>query len=146
MTDDRRKEKVLHTRIPAALELQVKRLAEGLRVPVSNLVRNMIEDAITVATRMRDSVGQPSTTARRAAADHAELAAVYGWQPLTLNTTAPCARCGRSMVPGDDALLGLTDRPQAERLFLCLDCRPTPSPRRAPARKSSPRNPFAKEK
>jgi hypothetical protein len=40
------KEKVLHTRVPEALEAEIKALAEALRVPVSGLVRNILEDSV----------------------------------------------------------------------------------------------------
>jgi hypothetical protein len=42
-----RKERVLHTRVPAVLEQELKRLAESLRMPVSNVVRAILEDAVT---------------------------------------------------------------------------------------------------
>jgi hypothetical protein len=41
-----RKEKVLHTRVPAVLEEELKRLAQSLRVPVSNVVRTILQDAV----------------------------------------------------------------------------------------------------
>ncbi len=41
-----RKERVLHTRVPAVLEDELKRLATNLRMPVSNVVRAILEDAI----------------------------------------------------------------------------------------------------
>lgn len=40
------KERVLHTRVPAVLEQELKRLAHSLRVPVSNVVRAILEDAV----------------------------------------------------------------------------------------------------
>jgi hypothetical protein len=52
--DRPRKERVLHTRVPAVLEQELKRLADGLRVPVSNVVRTILEDAISTI----DSVGR----------------------------------------------------------------------------------------
>lgn len=49
-TDERedapRKERVLHTRVPAVLEDELKRLATNLKMPVSNVVRAILEDAI----------------------------------------------------------------------------------------------------
>ena len=39
------KERVIHTRVPALLEEELKRFAENLRMPVSNLVRAILEDA-----------------------------------------------------------------------------------------------------
>ena len=38
---------MLHTRVPAVLEQELKRLAESLRMPVSNVVRAILEDAVT---------------------------------------------------------------------------------------------------
>ena len=43
---DSRKERVLHTRVPAVLEQELKRVANAWRVPVSNLVRALLEDAL----------------------------------------------------------------------------------------------------
>jgi hypothetical protein len=40
---------VIHTRVPAVLEEELKRFAESLRVPVSNLIRTILEDALVVA-------------------------------------------------------------------------------------------------
>src|SRR5580700_6512314 len=46
---DAKKERVLHTRVPAVLERELKRFADNLRVPVSNLVRAILQDALSVA-------------------------------------------------------------------------------------------------
>jgi hypothetical protein len=105
-----RKERVLHARIPVALEDQIKRLAEALRVPVSNLVRNMLEDAIEVTRRVS---GPP-----------AALAEVYGWQDLVLNVEVACARCARPLRAGDRAFVGLTTHSRDPRQFICSDCLP----------------------
>ncbi len=40
---------MIHTRVPAVLEQELKRFAENLRVPVSNLIRTILEDALAVA-------------------------------------------------------------------------------------------------
>lgn len=53
-TDKPKKERVLHTRVPAVLDTELKRLAESLRVPVSNVVRAILMDAVEAA----DAVGQ----------------------------------------------------------------------------------------
>ena len=124
MSTEERKEKVLHTRIPVALEDQIKRLAEALRVPVSNLVRNMLEDAIDVTRRVRDRV--PEAMGVRPAPPDAT--AVFGWQALTLNVATPCAMCSRSLARGDQAYLGMTDlrRDALNRVLICPACLPRP--------------------
>ncbi|HKA88288.1 MAG TPA: hypothetical protein VKE22_11500 [Haliangiales bacterium] len=108
MTGKEPKERILHTRIPAGLEEQIKRLAERLRVPVSNLVRNMLEDAIDVTKRMRD---------RFEGTDD-----VYGWQDLTLNIAVPCSKCQRQLARGERAHVGLTHHPRDSKVFICSTC------------------------
>ena len=49
-----RKEKVLHTRVPAVLEEELKRLATSLRVPVSNVVRTILQDAVETIDAVQD--------------------------------------------------------------------------------------------
>lgn len=124
--DVNKKERVIHTRIPASLEEQIKRLADSLRVPVSNLVRNMLEDAIDMTRRVRDRVPAAMGVAGAAASAPDDLSDVYGWQSLTLNLDTACARCERGLVAGDDAYVGLTDRPREARVFICSACLPRP--------------------
>lgn len=53
----RRKERVLHTRVSEQLSEDIRRLADDLRVPVSNLVRNVLEEVFTVVENVTDDVG-----------------------------------------------------------------------------------------
>lgn len=45
---------MIHTRVPVLLEEELKRLARSLRLPVSNVVRNILQDAIEAL----DAVGR----------------------------------------------------------------------------------------
>lgn len=49
-----RKERVIHTRVPAVLDKELKHLATSLKLPVSNLVRAILEDALEAV----DAVGK----------------------------------------------------------------------------------------
>jgi hypothetical protein len=51
-----KKERVIHTRVPAVLEEELKRFAEDLRVPVSNLIRTILEDALAAADQAGERV------------------------------------------------------------------------------------------
>ena len=55
-----RKERVLHTRVPAVLEDELKKLATNLKMPVSNVVRAILEDALeaveAVGSRAEDEL------------------------------------------------------------------------------------------
>jgi len=135
---DAKKERVLHTRVPAVLERELKRFAENLRVPVSNLVRTILEDALDVADAASESVedrlkraadGLEAQRERLKKKMHADpLAHVFAFQAITLAQRAVCARCRRDMDPGEHAHLGLTDEPVArtrpQRIFVCDACVP----------------------
>lgn len=161
------KEKVLHTRVPESLDTQIKALADALRVPVSSLVRNILEDSVAVidsaTTGIDETLKNVSRNVRslsaRAKADHRDLrrgwtefqtvlsqgfrapaketaktrrdppsdadpsAGVLGWQSLTLNVPARCARCEARLLPGETAHLGIREHPGA-RVLICSGCLP----------------------
>ena len=104
-----RKERVLHTRVPAVLERELKRFADNLRIPVSNLVRTILEDALSVADAATENVEE---RLRRAAEhlekereklkkrmEHDPLSGIVAFQDVTLAVPAACVKCAR-----DDAV------------------------------------------
>lgn len=131
------KERVIHTRVPAVLEAELKRFAENLRVPVSNLIRTILEDAVAVADRagqtverelltVAQRVGNERERMRGAVAKLDPLDGVYGFQPLILHVRAYCARCSTSLEPGAAAHLALSEA-QGPRRFVCNNCVPGPT-------------------
>lgn len=134
-----RKERVLHTRVPAVLERELKRFADNLRVPVSNLVRVILEDAVQAADAAGESVeGRLKRAAqqlgrereklkKRVLPDQHQFEGVYAFQPVTLAQPATCAKCDRALARGEHAQLGLTEAPPKapnERIFVCDACLP----------------------
>lgn len=144
-----RKERVLHTRISEQLAEDLRRIAEDLRVPVSNLVRNALEEAFSVVETVTDNVGdfvgevveeaerarqrvrtrrphrrrrhRPEPADLGGAAARPDFPSVIGWQPLILNQRASCADCQAPLERGERAFAGLTaEGPSA--IFLCSDC------------------------
>ncbi len=129
-----KKERVIHTRVPAVLEAELKRFAENLRVPVSNLVRTILEDAVAVADRATDKVEQRLRTAAQQLHEEREkvrksiasdpLEGVYAFQALVINSGDECAKCHAAIEAGDEVHLALSDRP-GPRTFVCADCVPS---------------------
>lgn len=69
-----KKERVLHTRVPAVLEQELKRLAESWRIPVSNVVRTILEDAIdALDTAGRAAEGEIRGVAEKLAEERRRL-------------------------------------------------------------------------
>src|SRR5688572_28439856 len=133
-TRDGKKERVLHTRIPAVLEAELKAAAAALRVPVSNLVRTILEVAVAVADRATGHVENSLERAARSVAAERErlrtrvkrldpLADVVAFQPLIIAALAHCAKCNTVLEPGEDAALGVTNR-AGPKIFDCTSCMP----------------------
>jgi hypothetical protein len=80
-----KKERVLHTRVPAVLEQELKNLAVSWRMPVSNVVRAILEDALdTVDAVGRKAEGELRGVAQRLAEERERLRA-----PLRARSSAP---------------------------------------------------------
>lgn len=131
-----RKERVLHTRVPAVLEAELKAAARALRVPVSNLVRTILEDAVAIADRASSQVEQRlEAAARSVESERARLRArlertdplqdVLAYQPVIVAAANRCARCESPLEPGDGAALAIRQRP-GPSAFVCEPCVPKP--------------------
>jgi hypothetical protein len=114
-----RKERVLHTRVPAVLEQELKRVANAWRVPVSNVVRALLEDALdtlehlsaapdalesTDSLELAEGAGGPE-------APVAPLEGAVGVTPITLVHDAVCGVTGRTLPAGSEAYMVLFDDP-----------------------------------
>jgi DNA polymerase III epsilon subunit-like protein len=123
-------------RVPTVLERELRRLHETLRVPVSNLVRAVLEDAVAVADHASENVEARLKTLassleqergrlrRRVRRD--PLEGVFAFQAIKLAQAACCAKCTKELRRGEGAHLGLHDepRPNVPRVFVCDACVP----------------------
>lgn len=133
-----KKERVLHTRVPAVLEQELKRFAENLRIPVSNLVRTILEDALEVADAASENVeDRLKSAAKQLAKERARIKSrvlidplrdVFAFQEITLAQPNQCAKCRSNLNAGQRAHMGLTDTPPGKgrpKIFVCDTCLPT---------------------
>ncbi len=111
-----RKERVLHTRVPAVLDQELRRVANSLRVPVSNVVRALLEDALHTV----DDFGRKRSPK---AAPSAPLAGVVGYQRLVLARKERCVLSDRELAAGEEAWLGIRDVP-GPRVIIAPECLP----------------------
>ncbi len=131
---DAKKERVLHTRVPAVLERELKRFADNLRVPVSNLVRTILEDALSVADAATENVEERLKKAARhlekerermkKRLEHDPLEGIVAFQDVVLAVPAVCARCEKELGRGSRAHLGIGESPGLPRRFVCEECLP----------------------
>lgn len=147
----RRKERVLHTRISEELAEDIRRVADDLRVPVSNLVRNVLEETFSVVESVTDDVGDfleevldeaeaarerirrrrrrresraeadPGPASESADGSGDPLADVLGWQTVVLHRPRRCDGCGARQARGARVHRGVTEAGVASRT-LCERC------------------------
>ena len=139
-----RKERVLHTRVPAVLDQELRKLAKSLRVPVSNVVRSILEDAISAVENVgRRAEGELHSATDRLARERERLrqsrhedggklvdeenrpplAGVMGFVPFILAQPASCALTGRELAVGSEALSGV-DEVSGRRVIIAKDAFP----------------------
>lgn len=91
--------------------------ARQRRISVSNLVRNILEDAFGLGEP--DTVTEPITPP---AVEVPSLEHVIAWNSVILGRDAECSRCARPVSAGSRAFIGMSEDPTAERAWLCLEC------------------------
>jgi hypothetical protein len=105
---------VLHTRVPELLEQELKRLADSLRIPVSNLIRTVLEDAVAAADRVgRLAEGELRVAADRLADERGRLWKLVTRQTPPLDQAAADEASARAENKGSptDATQQLASRP-----------------------------------
>ena len=133
MTEDKKKEKVLHARISQDLEKQIRKEAGSLGVSVSNLVRNilantfdLVEDIVSDSAALtRSKTGRPAPEAAEGRAHPGPTGAgqgrVLGWQEAVLNLNAVCAQCNGILKKGERAAIAVIDG-NGPPPIICLTC------------------------
>lgn len=119
----KRKEEYLGARVPKELRDKVIRRAEELGMPVSILIRNVLEEAFRDQSGTRESgaTRQPEYDVPRDDGGK-RFPHVLGWEEIKLNRHIACASCGAQLQPGTSVTLGLAG-PGEEHVILCQRCR-----------------------
>jgi len=119
-----KKERVIHTRVPERLEVELRQRAQDLGISVSNLVRNVLghafglvgdvvadSHAIARAARGdREAEAAPAAAAVPPPAGPPSLGDVVAWQAIVLAKNAVCARCNALLPKGDPGAVGIVER------------------------------------
>jgi hypothetical protein len=147
VSERERKDRLIQTRVPESLESALKDEATRRRLPVSQLVRNILEDTLQIVgdvvdgvdAIVQDSIKLGRNVARsRAGAAPApvatpapagppvaredDLSDVYAWNEVVLHRPANCSRCGAGLDAGSSAFAGLRDDPSRGRAWSCPPC------------------------
>lgn len=116
----KRKEEYLGARVPKELREKVIAKADSLGIPVSILIRNILEEAFKNQT-----LGETSQTKPAAGASNRhdmKYPDVIGWEKITLNRDMSCSACSRVLPAGNVATIGLGISRESH-VLLCEKCR-----------------------
>ena len=122
-----RKEEYLGARVPKELRDKVIAQADMLGIPVSILIRNILEEAFKPASSGvrfvsgARQVGQGGRADNNIKGNNA-YPTVIGWEVMTLNRTMTCSGCGGELKPGTAITLGLASSGE-DHVILCGKCK-----------------------
>jgi hypothetical protein len=125
MSNNSKKQKVIHTRVSENLEKDLKTKAAQLGISVSNLVRNvlvntaeLVENVVVDSARIANP-GKNITSSNSASVEPSST--IIGWQELILNLNAICFKCNAILQKGSKAAVALPINPK-NNISVCLDC------------------------
>jgi len=121
----KRKEEYLGARVPRELKDKVIERADKLGVPVSILIRNVLEEVFRddgkhPLGQSKLSVDMVADT--RSAAVVNQFPMVLGWEAIKLNRAVTCSHCGAKLRAGAYVTLGFGS-PGQEHIILCDVCK-----------------------
>lgn len=115
----KRKEEYLGARVPKELRDRVICRAAEMGVPVSILIRKILEDAFG-AGGGGDVVDEVREVADVQGPSAGRFDSVLGWERIVLNRAVPCSDCGVQLAAGKNVTLGLG---AAQPVILCDRCK-----------------------
>jgi len=124
-----KKEKVLHARIPESLDEEIREHASQLGLSVSNLVRNVLQNAVGLVDEIiadtaglaRSATGGKAGPAAKREAPVDRAPRVLGWQEAVLNLNAVCDRCNDILEKGSRGAIAVVEG-AGPRPIRCLGC------------------------
>jgi len=124
----KRKEEYLGARVPKMLRDKVIDRANELEIPVSILIRNILEQAFSednspqLDAGLQAKVIQNKQRSEASVAQTKDFSSVIGWDQIELNRDMNCSSCDSLITVGSQATLGLVG-PGEDRVILCALCK-----------------------
>jgi hypothetical protein len=118
----KRKEEYLGARVPRELKERVIGQAAQLGIPVSILIRRVLEEAFGEPKPAPAGSGRVEESDARHPEGGNRFPMVLGWENIRLNRMASCTECGQQLKAGKQVLMGISP-PKEERILLCDVCK-----------------------
>jgi len=116
-----RKDRVLQARVSQSLYKDLVDQARKLRVPVSNLVRNILEDSTRMVENIVDSSLEIADVLSGKTTEE-DLSSVLGWQPMTANRELVCSKCREQILKDNQAFMSV-GAPDGRTFVICEGCK-----------------------
>ncbi len=132
----KRKEEYIGARVPKELKERVIKRAKAMEIPVSLLIRKVLEDAFGDGVNVQQNkphIDQSSKSCREVSAQCESLFSkqfnhVVGWKSIDLNQPQVCECCQASLKSGTHAFWGVTPN-ESEYFIICQQCKDQITPR-----------------
>ena len=121
----KRKEEYLGARVPRELKDRVIERAHELGIPVSILIRRVLEEAFEGECGVNTGVfaNRADTNQETGVKGRPNrFPAVLGWEKINLNRPVKCSGCGGGLEPGVSVTLGV-GAPGEQHVILCDLCK-----------------------
>lgn len=115
-TQQKKQEKILHTRVSKELFEKISQKARRHRVSTSNLIRNLVEDYLEIHADVWDAIDHKLRQYIARGND-----AIVGYQPITLKKPTHCALCDKKLLEGTQASIGFFEK-SPQKIIVCEHC------------------------
>ena len=120
----KRKEEYLGARVPKSLKERVIKRADEMEIPVSLLIRKVLEEAFSEdSSSLTDLLASKNVLpAQNNAKKSEKYADIVGWKSIEVNHDRSCERCREPLPRGAEAFLGFTAS-DSSYVIVCHQCK-----------------------
>ncbi len=115
--DDKKNEKVVHTRVSKKLYDKISSKAKKHRITTSNLLRNLVEDYLEIHGEVWDAIDKKVRNYLDSGED-----SIIGYQSISLNKNVGCSLCKKILKKETQAFIGFFEK-SSQKIIVCLECK-----------------------
>ena len=115
--DDKKNEKVVHTRVSKKLYDKISSKAKKNRITTSNLLRNLVEDYLDIHGEVWDAIDKKLRDYLATGED-----SIIGYQSISLNKNVSCSLCEKILKKEEKAFIGFFEK-SSQKIIVCPECK-----------------------
>lgn len=115
--DNKKNEKVVHTRVSKKLYDKISSKAKKNRITTSNLLRNLVEDYLEIHGEVWDVIDKKLRDYLSSGED-----SIIGYQPIFLNKNISCSLCEKILKKEAQAFIGFFEK-SSQKIIICSECK-----------------------